>query len=186
MISMTRTTLFTALLIATFGKLAGAQGHDVRAAVQYQWLHLPGTSFPVGVSGEVSAAIRAPFVVLADVGWAPKETHAAELSTSARIINFGAGLRVMPSAPQFRPFAQLIAGGVNLAVRGKVGSISGGGSETWFQLEPGAGFHVDVGRNTAIATSVHIRRVFLARSAFDAPGETEFRALVGVSVQLVN
>jgi hypothetical protein len=187
--SMTRaTSLSAALLVATFGapNLVGAQGHDVRAALQYQWLHLPGTSFPAGVSGEVSAIVRTPFVVLADVGWASKDTHSADLSTTARIIDFGAGLRLMPAVSPFRPFVQLIGGGINLDVRGTVGAVSGRGSETWFQLEPGAGFHVDIGLKTAIAASVHVRRVFLDRTVFEAPGDTEFRALIGVSVQLAN
>jgi hypothetical protein len=138
------------------------------------------------VSGEVSAVIRTPFVVLADVGWASKDTHAAELSTTERIIDVGAGLRLMPAGSPFRPFVQLIAGGVNLNVHGTVGSFSGRGSETWLQLEPGAGFHVDIAPKTAIAASVHVRRVFLDRTAFEAPGHSEARALVGVSVQLVN
>lgn len=180
-------SLIAASVLATLGtpNRVGAQGHDVRAAIQYQWLHVPGTSFPAGVNGEVSAIIRTPFVVLADVGWAPKEVHEAELSATARIINFGAGLRLMPAASPFRPFVQLLAGGVNLGVRGTIGSLSGQGSETWFQLEPGAGVHVDIGQKAAIAASVHVRHVFLDPNAFETRGELQFRALVGVSVQLI-
>src|SRR6185295_5939019 len=110
--------------------------------------------------------------------------HVADLSVTARIVDFGAGLRLMPADSPCRPFVQLLAGGVNLGVRGTVGSVSGRGSETWFQLEPGAGFHVDIGPKTAIAASVHVRRVFLDRNAFEAPGDSAIRALVGLSVQL--
>jgi hypothetical protein len=160
---MTRaTSLSAALLVATFGapNPVGAQGRDVRASVQYQWLHLPGTSFAAGVSGEVSAVIRTPFVLLAEAGWASHETHVADLSVTARIVDFGAGLRLMPADSPCRPFVQLLAGGV--------------------------GFHVDIGPKTAIAASVHVRRVFLDRNAFEAPGDSAIRALVGLSVQLAN
>jgi hypothetical protein len=98
--------------------------------------------------------------------------------------NFAAGLRLMPAASPFRPFVQVIAGGVNLSVRGTIGSVSGSGSETWFQLEPGAGFHVDIGGRAAIAASAHVGRTFVGRASFEPPGQYAFRALTGISVQL--
>src|SRR5262249_6115349 len=113
-----------------------------------------------------------------------KATHVPGLSTDARLINFGAGLRLITASPTFRPFVQVIAGGVNLGVRGTVGSVTGSASQTWFQLEPGAGIHVDLGARVAIAASVHVRRVFLDHPAFEPPSRNEFRTLAGVSVQL--
>jgi len=163
-----------------------AQGHEVRAAVHYQWLHLTGTTFPAGVNGEVSAVVRTPLAAVAQIGWAPKQMQLADLSATARLVDFGAGVRLIPGRSRFRPFVQMIAGGVHLGVRGTVGSVSGSGSETWFQLEPGAGFNVDVGRKAAIAASVHVRRIFVGPASFEPPGENAVRALAGVSVQLFN
>jgi hypothetical protein len=176
--------LLAILFVARAVVCAQEREHEVRAAAQYQWLHLPGTTFPVGVNGEVSAAIRTPFVLVVEGGWAPK--HVVELSTNARMIDFGAGVRLMSAAPKFRPFVQVIAGGINLGVRGTVGSVTGSASQTWFQLEPGAGVHVDVRPKAAIVASVHVRWAFLDQAAFEPPGQKQFRALAGVSVQLFN
>jgi hypothetical protein len=182
------TVMSAVLLVAIIGVegTAAAQGHDVRAALHYQFLHVPGTTFPAGVNGEVSTVIRSPLVLVANVGWTPKHTQVADISATARIVNFGAGLRVMPVRSPFRPFVEVVAGGLNLGVRGTVGSVSGGGSKTWFQIEPGAGFHVDVGPKMAIAASAHVRRVFLDRAVVESGGENQFRVLAGVSVQLFN
>jgi hypothetical protein len=181
-----RVTLSLALVCAVIGHpiTVAAQGHDVRAAVHYQLLHVPGTTFPAGVNGEVSSIIRPLLTLVAGAGWARTQAEAGEVSATARIIDFGGGLRLMPSRSHFRPFVQVMAGGVNLSVRGTAGSVTGSGSATWPQLEPGAGFHVDIAQNVAIATSVHVRRVFLDPAVFDAPGQTQWRALLGVSVQL--
>jgi hypothetical protein len=163
---------------------AGAQGHDLRAAVHYQLLHVAGTTFPAGVNGELSTALRSPLVLVGNAGWVPKHTETAGLSTTAWIVNFGAGLRLMPTGTRFRPFVEVVGGGVTLSVRGTIGSVSGSGSQTWLQLEPGAGFHLDVGRKTALAASAHLRRVFVDPAEFEAAGANQFRALAGLSVQL--
>jgi len=174
------------VLLAALGRprSVAAEEHEVRAAVHYQWLHFTGTTFPVGVSGEVSAVMRSPLVIVAELGWASQQAHATDLSTTARTTSFDGGLRLMPAASPVRPFVQVIAGGVNVRVRGTIGSVTGGGSETWFQLEPGAGLHVDLGPKAAIAASVHVRRMFVGRAAFEPPGENAFRALAGVSVRI--
>jgi hypothetical protein len=178
-------TAAVCLAIAGSPRRVAAQGHEVRAAVHYQWLHLAGTTFPAGITGEVSAVIRPPLAAVAEVGWATTRTQTSQLSTTARMTDFGAGLRLM-GASTVRPFVQVIAGGVTLRVRGKIGSVSGSGSETWFQVEPGAGLQVDIGRNVAIAASVHVRRMFVEGASFEPPGDTAFRALAGVSVRLFN
>jgi hypothetical protein len=180
------TSVCAALLVAIVGatKTADAQGRDVRAAVHYQLLHVEGTTFPAGVNAEVSTAIRSPLVLVANAGWAPKHTEVPDVSATASIINFGAGLRLMRTGRQFRPFVEVVGGGVTLSVRGTIGSVSGSGSQTWFQLEPGAGFHVDIGRRAAFAASVHVRRVFVDTDEFESAGTNHFRALAGLSVQL--
>lgn len=177
---------FAALLLASIGVpgTASAQGHDLRAAVHYQLLRVPGTTFTAGMNGEISTVLRSPLVLVSGIGWTSKHTEVAEVSAAARVIDFGAGLRLMSARSPFRPFVEVSAGGVNLTVHGTIGAASGGGSKTWFQLEPGAGVLLDVGAKVAVAASVHVRRVFLDRAAFESSAENQFEALAGVSVQL--
>jgi hypothetical protein len=179
------THICVALFVGVLGvaNAVGAQGHEMRAAVEYQWLRLSGTTMG-GVNGELSLVIRTPLVLIADAGWARQQTEATELSVTSHIVTFGGGLRLMPGRSRVRPFVQIVAGGENLGVRGTLGAVTGRGSKTWLQLEPGAGFHVHVGPRVAIATSLHVRRVFLEEAVFEVPSDTRFRALAGVSVQL--
>jgi hypothetical protein len=181
-------TAVTAALVVTIvvvPSAASAQLRDVRAAGQYQLLHVPGTTFPAGVNGEVSAVIRTPLVVIAEAGWAPKQLNAAGVSAAARVINFGAGLRVMSSQSRVRPFAQAIVGGVNIGGHVTIGGVSRGSSITQLQIEPGVGLHADLRPNAAITASVHLRRVFLDEAIFESSGQNQVRALVGVSVRMI-
>jgi hypothetical protein len=100
------------------------------------------------------------------------------------VINFGAGLRVMPLQSRLKPFVQAIVGGINVGGRATIGGVSGSGSTTQFQIEPGAGLHVSLRPNAAITASVHLRRVFLDDATFERSGENQMRALIGVSVRI--
>src|SRR5438045_2860170 len=93
---ITRSAGALVLAMVAIPDRADAQVHDVRAAVQYQLLHIPGTTFPAGVNADVSAIVRTPVAVIAEVGWAGKDIGVAGVSASARIINFGAGVRLIP------------------------------------------------------------------------------------------
>ena len=174
-----------ALLVGVLGvpNAVGAQGHEMRAAVECQLLRVSGTTL-AGVNGELSLVARTPLVLIADAGWARKQTEVSELSVTSHIVTFGGGVRLMPGRSRVRPFVQIVAGGENVGVRGSLGAVTGSASKTWFQLEPGTGFHVHVGPRVAIAASLHVRRVFLEEAVFEVPSETQFRALAGVSVQL--
>jgi len=179
------THIYAALLVGVLGgsHAVAAQGHEMRAAVEYQLLRVSGATL-AGVNGELSLVIRTPLVLLGDAGWARQHTEVPELSVTSDIVTFGGGLRLMPGRARVRPFVQIVAGGETVGVRGTLGAITGSASKTWFQLEPGAGVHVDIAPRVAIAASLHVRRVFLDEAAFEVPSETQFRALAGVSVQL--
>jgi hypothetical protein len=182
--TLTAAAAALAVTIVAVPSAVSAQLRDVRVAGQYQLLHVPGTTFPAGVNGELSAVVQPPLVVLAEAGWAPKQLNTATVSATARLINFGAGLRVQPSRSRLSPFVQAIVGGINVGGRATIGGVSGSGSTTAFQIEPGAGLHAHVRPNAAITASVHLRRVFLDEATFEKSGENQVRALLGVSVRI--
>ena len=140
----------------------------------YQLLHVPDQTFPFGLNLDGAWNSSKALGVVGEVGW----TTDSEGDTRVHVWNFGAGPRfnARPMGGKVWPFGQVLGGFVH--VRG------GGGSDSHFMIQPGAGVNVNAGDGWGWVVQGDYRREFLDEDEFGQSGQNQFRLFIGISALL--
>jgi hypothetical protein len=151
-------------------------------SVGYQVLHIPGQTYPLGISLEMSGALTGRVRIVAEAGASiARRTTSSYGAGTLTLYDYGAGPRVAARTGRVLVFGQLLGGGVrthaNLATRFGAPFIDG---DNAFMLQPGAGVIVRITRRMAAVGEGNYQRVFFKAYG----GDNETRVFVGVRTAL--
>jgi hypothetical protein len=180
-----RASTCAALLIANMAVRAAAQAAPdppLDMSVGYQVTHIPGQTYPLGVSLDISGALTGMIRIVGEVGVSvATHTTSSYGRGTLTLYHYAAGPRFRVSVNRARLFAQVLAGGVrthaDLATASGSAFIDG---DNAFMLQPGAGVAVPLTRHCAVIGSVDYQRVFFK----DYGGDNETRAFLGLQIAL--
>ena len=151
-------------------------------SVGYQATHIPGQTYPLGVSIDISGALTGMIRIVGEVGVSvATQTVSSFGSGTLTLYHYGAGLRFVATANRVRLFAQVLAGGVR--THADLTTTSGSpfiDTDNAFMLQPGGGVIVPLTTNCAMIASADYRRGFFK----DYGGDNETRAFLGLQVAL--
>jgi hypothetical protein len=179
-----RTFVWVALVAAaTAGATAQTQSEPpLDVSVGYQVLHIPGQTYPLGISLGVSGAVTGAVRIVGEAGVsiAPRTTSSYGTGTLT-LYYYGAGARVAAPAGRVQIYGQVLGGGVrtfaHLSTPSGPPFIEG---DNAFMLQPGAGVVVPLTRKVAAIGAVNYQRVFFKAYG----GDNETRVVVGVRTAL--
>lgn len=147
-------------------------------SVGYQVLHIPGQTYPLGISLEMSGALTRTVRIVAEAGVAiARRTTSSYGTGTLTLYDYGAGPRVTARTGRVRVYGQLLGGGVrthaDLSTASGAPFIEG---DSAFMLQPGAGVIVPLTRKIAAVGAVNYQRVFFKAYG----GDNETRLFVGL------
>jgi len=151
-------------------------------SVGYQVLHIPGQTYPLGISLSISGSITDTVRMVGQAGVSiARQTTSSYGAGTLTLSYYGAGPRVTAPAGRVLVYGQLLAGGVrthaDLATTSGAPFIDG---DNAFMLQPGAGVIVPLTRRLAAVGEGNYRRVYFR----DYGGDNETRIFVGVRTAL--
>jgi hypothetical protein len=180
-----RVSTCAALLIASAAVRATAQtppDPPLDMSVGYQATHVPGQTYPLGVSLDISGALTGMIRIVGEVGVSvATQTTSSYGRGTLTLYHYAAGPRVTAGAKRVRLFAQVLAGGAR--THADLTTASGSpfiDGDSAFMLQPGGGIIVPLPGNCAVIASVGYRRVFFK----DYGGDNETRAFLGLQIAL--
>jgi hypothetical protein len=168
-------------LVAAGAASATAQtrpGPPLDLSIGYQVLHIPGQTYPLGISLEMSGALSSTVRIVAEAGVSiARRTTSSYGAGTLTLYDYGAGPRVTARAGRVLVYGQLLGGGVrthaDLVARSGASFIEG---DSAFMLQPGAGVIVPLTRKIAVVGEVNYQRVFFKAYG----GDNETRVFVGL------
>jgi len=168
-------------LVAAGAAVATAQTRpepSLDLSVGYQVLHIPGQTYPLGMSLEVSGALTRIVRVVAEAGVSvARGTTSNYGAGTLTLYDYGGGPRVTARAGRVAVYGQLLGGGVrthaDLTTASGAPFIEG---DSAFMLQPGAGVIVPLSRKIAAIGEVNCHRAFFKEYGVD----TETRVFLGV------
>jgi hypothetical protein len=168
-------------LVAAGAAVATAQTRSepsLDLSVGYQVLHIPGQTYPLGISLEVSGALTSIVRVVAEAGVSlARGTTSSYGAGTLTLYDYSGGPRVTARAGGVVVYGQLLGGGVrthaDLTTASDAPFIEG---DSAFMLQPGAGVIVPLRRKIAAIGEVNYQRVFFKEYGVD----NETRVFVGV------
>lgn len=180
-----RVTAYVAMIIASTAARAAAQAPPdppLDMSIGYQAMHIPGQTYPLGVSLDISGALTGMIRIVGEVG-VSVATHTTSSYGSGRLTlyQYSAGPRFMTKASWVRLFTQVLAGGVR--THADLTTTSGSpfiDGDSAFMLQPGGGVIVPLTGNCALIASADYQRVFFKEYG----GENEARAFLGLQIAL--
>jgi hypothetical protein len=147
-------------------------------SVGYQVMHIPGQTYPLGISLEMSGALTSAVRIVAEAGVSiARRTISSYGAGTLTLYDYGGGPRVTARAGRALVYGQLLGGGVrthaDLSTASGAPFIEG---DSAFMLQPGAGVIVPLTRKIAAIGEVNYERVFFKEYG----GDNETRVFVGV------
>jgi len=147
-------------------------------SVGYQVMHIPGQTYPLGISLEMSGALTSAVRIVAEAGVSiARGTTSSYGAGTLTLYDYGGGPRVTARAGRALVYGQLLGGGVrthtDLSTASGAPFIEG---DSAFMLQPGAGVIVPLTRKIAAIGEVNYERVFFKEYG----GDNETRVFVGV------
>lgn len=174
-----------AMIIASTAVRAAAQAPPdppLDMSVGYQAMHIPGQTYPFGVSLDISGALTDTIRIVGEVGVSvATQTTSSYGSGTLTLYQYAAGPRFMVTASRVRLFAQALAGGVR--THADLTTTSGSpfiDGDSAFMLQPGGGVIVPLTGNCALIASADYQRVFFKEYG----GDNETRAFLGLQIAL--
>jgi hypothetical protein len=166
-------------LVASAAVPASAQtAPRVDLSVGYETEHIPGQTYPFGVSADVSGAITDSVRLVGELGMALDQQSVSTLNGTLSLYHYGVGPRFTTTVGHVSPFVQVIAGGVH--TRADLVLPTGAafsGSDNAFMLQPGVGVEFSITRHFGIVGQVDYRHVF-----FKQGGDNEARVFGGARI----
>ena len=172
-------------LVTTAAAGATAQTQSEPAldlSVGYQVLHIPGQTYPLGISLEMSCALTSTVRIVAEAGASiARRTTSSYGTGTLTLYDYGAGPRVTARAGRVLVYGQLLGG----AVRTHADLSTGFGApfidgDNALMLQPGAGVIVPLTRRMAVVGEGNYQRVFFKAYG----GDNETRVFVGMRTAL--
>ena len=147
-------------------------------SVGYQVMHIPGQTYPLGISLEMSGALTSAVRIVAEAGASiARRTISSYGAGTLTLYDYGGGPRVTARAGRALVYGQLLGGAVrthaHLSTASGAPFIEG---DSAFMLQPGAGVIVPLTRKIAAIGEVNYQRVFFKEYG----GDNETRVFVGV------
>jgi len=147
-------------------------------SVGYQVLHIPGQTYPLGISLEMSGALTRTVRIVAEAGVSiARRTTSSYGAGTLTLYDYGGGPRVTARAGLVRVYGQLLGGAVrthaDLSTASGAPFIEG---DSAFMLQPGAAIIVPLTRTIGAIGEVNYQRVFFKEYG----GDNETRAFVGL------
>jgi hypothetical protein len=174
-----------AMIIASTAVRAAAQtpsDPSLDMSVGYQAMHIPGQTYPLGVSLDISGALSPMIRIVGELGVSvATQTTSSYGSGTLTLYHYAAGPRVVAKANRVRLFAQVLAGGVR--THADLTTTSGSpfiDGDSAFMLQPGGGVIAPLTGNCAVIAAADYQRVFFKEYG----GDNEARAVLGLQIAL--
>lgn len=151
--------VFVVALLCSSILVIPARGQQVEVTGAYQFTHLEAgalgysasTNVPMGFAAGVNVPIpRFSWMgVVGDVGWMRKSDSFSDVTSTARIINYGGGPQfTYRGSKRLQPYARCVFGGASFTTSVRVsGAGSTSATNTSFFLQPGGGADFRVTRH---------------------------------------
>jgi hypothetical protein len=180
----TASSLVAVLFFSASGASAQTAGPTYELSAGYQYTHIPDESVPLGFAID-GARNYGAFAVVGEGGWAHDSSSPQGVDTSLNLWHLGAGARVNGrGTSRVNPYAQVIAGWLQMRSSVTVGGVDISGSTNHFMVQPGGGVSMETGDGWAVFGAVDYRRVFLDEATAGSSGENEYRVFFGVRMLL--
>jgi hypothetical protein len=172
-----------ALIVVGMAVRAAAQtppDSPLDMSVGYQATHIPGQTYPLGVSFDISGALTPMIRIVDEVGVSvATQTTSSFGSGTLTLYHYGAGPRFVATANRVRLFAQVLAGGVR--THADLTTTSGSpfiDGDNALMLQPGGGIIVPLTGSFSVIASAAYQRAFFKEYG----GDNETRAFLGLQI----